>query len=157
MNFGIQITGQTSVRRQLLDLEQALGDVERITRTGVLDLYAQVSERVQNQGRATDGSLIGGGTYSKGHARARRKQGRQTSYIDLTLSGDMLDRGFIVGPTPSGGWGLGWLNQLEADKASRLEEYFGDIFKPSKAEKDQAFGYILQAIQNEIRNRNRRN
>jgi hypothetical protein len=156
MKLGLKITGQSGVMRQLLDLEQSLGSADKVLRTGVSDLFAQVSERVQQNGRGTDGALIGGGVYSKGHARARRKQGRQTSYIDLTLSGDLLDRGFIVGPAPAGGWGLGWANTLSADKAGWLEDYFGDIFKPSKAEKDQAFGYILQDIRNEIRKRNRR-
>jgi hypothetical protein len=156
MSWGLKITGLSAVRRQLLELEQALGDADVILRTGTQDLYAQVSERIQQRGQRTDGQLIGGGVYSKGWANKRRLAGRQISYIDFTFDGDLVDRGFIVGPTPGGGWGLGWANSMSADRAKHLEAYFGTVFKPSAKEKEQAFGYILQAISNEIRRRNRK-
>jgi hypothetical protein len=147
--YGLEITGFDEVFAGNERIIEILSS-DRVLRTAVLNMQAEIVERIQQRGEASDGSPIGGGSYSPRNGRYRDKRGYQTNYIDMTLSGDMLDRGFIAGPAPAGGFGLGWLNTLSRDKAERMEQYFGRVFSPSQDERDHALDLIAKATRDVI-------
>jgi len=119
---------------------------EKLTRVASLNLLALISERIQNRGQRTDGALIGGGVYTKQWAKQRRKKGRQTAYIDLTMTGAMLDRGFTV-ILGENGWGLGFLDPKQGLKMEGLTKHFGDLVAPTEEE----IRLALDDIQNAVR------
>lgn len=141
----------------------ALANPDRILRTGCFNLYAAISERIQNQGRRTDGRAIEAefaagraktkrrGAYSAGWFYKRRKRGRQTRIMDLTDSGDLMDRGFQVGPVGRNGYGLGFPNKTTADRADYLEQMFGTIFQASDQEKKDCLNHIIDDVRNTIK------
>jgi hypothetical protein len=134
----------------------ALDHPEKLLRGAVANLYVLISDRIQQHGQASDGSLIGGGVYSPKYSRYRAKKGRQTAFVDLTFTGDMLDRGFIYGPVPAGGFGLGFANKMSADRMALLEQRYGQqIISPTVQERENALVDILDAIRDQIRNPDR--
>lgn len=155
MPFEVRIKGSEEVERNFERMVRELSDPDKLFRKPMFDLYAIVSERIQQKGLRTDGTPIGG---YKGYAELtkamRKAKGLQTDFIDLTFTGDMLDRGFIPGPVGPQSWGLGFLNQLEADKMELNEMRFGEIITPSEAEQKEAFESILQIIDYVIRSAN---
>lgn len=151
MNLEIDLSGFRQAAGFLDRLAATAENPDVIFQRGVADMYAEVSERIQQRGEATDGSKIGGGAYSPSGRKGRAAAGRQTSYIDLTMSGDMMDRGFTFGPVPAGGFGLGFVNKLTADRMRYQEKrYNQQIIYPSAAEQARAFATILQDLRNEI-------
>lgn len=142
----------------------SLENPDKILRTGCFNLYAEISERIQNQGRRTDGRAIEAefaagrartkrrGAYSAGWFYNRRARGRQTRIMDLTDSGDLMDRGFQVGPAGRQSYGLGFPNKTIADRAEYLEGMFGEIFAASEKEKKDCLNHIIDNVRKTIKN-----
>jgi hypothetical protein len=141
----------------------ALANPDKVIRTGCFNLFAEISERIQNQGRRTDGRAIEAafvagrsrtkrrGAYSAGWFYSRRKRGRQTRRMDLTDSGDLLDRGFQVGPVGRKSYGLGFQNKPMADRAEYLEDMFGPIFYASDKEKKDCLKHVIDDVRKIIK------
>jgi len=169
-----------SIDSSLPMLQKKLNDLrnpDKVFRTAAINSLALVSTRVQQKGQDVNGALIGGGEYSTGSRKIkgfaevankrqqktqstdvfsggyeefRRKSGRQTNYIDLTLTGAMFagftverqNNDYVVGFTGSGKDSPSW-------KARMNEERFGEIFSLSKSEQNLVYSIIERQI-NEI-------
>jgi hypothetical protein len=114
-------------------------DIEKDLRKIALNTIAVISERVQNKGKKTDNTRIRTkaekktGAYSKYYGKKRKKEGYQTSIIDLTVTGDLISRGLTAAPLSKNEWVVGF-NDKQGVKADGLEDYFGTIFQLSDNE-----------------------
>lgn len=145
---------------------EALADPDKILRTAVANTYQTISERIQQRGERTDGRAIEAafassratgkrlGAYSQGYSYIRQKDGRRIDKMDFTRSGDLLDRGFIFLPVGRDGYGLGFTNSEMAQRAEYLERRFGEVFSPSKQEREECFGFIIKNISDVLKKRN---
>ena len=92
--------------------------------------------------------------FDYGYKEFRESLGRQTRFVDLTLTGDMLDRGFIAIPTGVNSFGLGFVNKLEYDKMQYNEKKYGTIIQPTTQEYNDALAQIINDINNVLRGTN---
>jgi hypothetical protein len=113
-----------------IQIDQILSpeNMSKITRTIALSLGGQIRQRVHERGQATDGGAIG--TYSKEYMKKRIKRNRGTS-TKVILSFDRQMEDDITGakdnPNPTKiekGWGVGYKNSLNMDKAQWAEIHF---------------------------------
>lgn len=137
-NINEVINRETAMFQQLIDSDKVLREV-------AFDAVALISNRVQQEGKKSDGTKIKTrakekfGAYSKSWGKARKQNGRQTDHIDLTNSGDMMGD-FLPIPTGENEYGVGFRGN--SDKADYLEEYFGDIFLPTEEEEE----FIVESL-----------
>lgn len=124
-------------------------DTDKVLRVAANDALVIISDRVQQYGKKTDGSLIGGGKYSPGYAKKRKEADRIISHIDLTFNGDMLNDNFTVAPAGINEYEVGFRNKESGDKAEYLEAYFGEIFSMSQSEFDKN-SLTIQKVVSEI-------
>lgn len=133
MSFKVAISGDIIIPFSEKEIEKQL-------RTIALNTVAMLKNRIQNDGEKTDGSKIKTkakkktGAYSQVYGKKRQKSGYQTQIIDLTVTGDLMDRGLTAAPTGVNEWSVGFTNDIEGDKADYLEQYFGTIFHLSEEE-----------------------
>lgn len=118
---------------------------DRIYRIACLDSIALISERIQQKGQKSDESKIGNGNYKKSYAKYRDKRGRQSNYIDLTLTGEMID-GLTFSKTESNEYSIGFGSKKSSDKAEWNEARFGSVFELSKGEIE----LVTTAIENNV-------
>lgn len=80
------------------------------------------------------------GRYAEGYARERQQMGLQTDYVDLTVTGDLMND---FGAHPDGdGWAAGFSSPEMQQRAAKLDEHFGaDLYGISDAEADEAADY----------------
>ncbi len=115
------------------DKKSLLNDVlsDRIYRTACLDSIALISNRIQQKGQKSDGVKIG--SYKKNYAKYRDKKGRQSNYIDLTFTGEMID-GLAFSKTSDEEYSIGFSSKKSADKAEWNEARFGSVFELTEDE-----------------------
>jgi len=123
----------------------ALRDTDKLLREAALDATALITERVQQRGELANGGKIGGGSYSPGYKRYRAKEGLQTSHIDLTLSGQLMDS-FTVSGDGERGYVVGFSSVPQGQKAEWQEAYFGKIFILSPNESEQVLEIIRKKL-----------
>jgi hypothetical protein len=110
-----------------------LSDPDKTTRILSFDTVALVSNRIQQRGEKTDGSQIQNG-YSSKYSKKRQSKGRQTDFVDLTFTGDMM-ADFL--PVQIGSdWGVGFVGKKSGDIAEYNERRFGVIFSVSDNERN---------------------
>lgn len=80
--------------------------------------------------------------FDGGYKEFREEAGRQTDFIDLTLTGDMMGD-FTVCPEGKTGYVIGFRGQFSSDKADWNEAKFGTIFQLSESESK-----IIQSVVN---------
>lgn len=124
---------------------KSLKDADKLLRQAVLDGVALVTNRIETKGEKSDGSKIGN-SYNEWYAKKRQKLGRQTSFIDLSLTGQMLNNYKLL-PYGSTGYAMGFDNAFAGQKADWNEERFGELFIPTKEEND----LIIKAVENRIK------
>lgn len=161
----IQLVGNTKeVAGRILDKIDDLEDAEIILNGAVFDVFADMKERIQQRGEKSDGgkmryvpkaskkpSLLEGASdsaYSPRYSKKRKKKGRQTDHVDLTMTGDMMDRAFTVIPLSKNEIGIGFQDDENFDKAQFNEERYGKIFMNTDEEIDS----FLQTIKSRIKN-----
>lgn len=156
----IKITTTGFDTLKLIDNLKAAED--RLARIAAFDALALVSQRIQNKGMGTNGRITSKaspkkGAYSKAYGNKRAKKGFQTSYIDLTVTGDLMDRGFSVFRVPEG-WGAGFSSTpggagvpSPADKSEYLEAYFGELFSLNNEEISIIAKAITKAVNDIVR------
>lgn len=127
------------------DIKETLKNIvsDRVFRTACLDTIALITERIQNKGQNSKGSSIG--TYSKSGAKFRSKSGRQTSKIDLTFTGQMINS-LDFERTGEIEYSIGFADKIAADKAEWNEARFGEVF----ALTDQEVKLIGESLENNI-------
>jgi len=107
------------------------------SRFGQIATKKQISARMKGFGDTTE---------FYGYKDFRAALGRQTAFIDLTLTGDMI-RDLKPGPTGPLSYGLGFLSNEQKKIAGFNEERFGAIFDPTDQELKQSLVTINKAIQ----------
>lgn len=109
-------------------------------------MQAEMTFRIFNDGKAADGSDIG--TYrSDSHKRIRRNRGRQTSYKDLELDGDL--RRSIVRGTSSGQNVIGFTddkNRTIAEHQETPAQTGKVIFTPTDQEIENSLTVYAEVI-----------
>lgn len=140
----IKVQVISSLPRNFKRLVSSLQEGEFL-RAAAFDSVALISNRIQQRGELTDGGKIGGGEYSESYAQVRAQAGRQTGFIDLTFTGDMLDRSFTVLPFDDG-WGAGFTNAIEFEKMEFNEDRFGLFIHLSDEEISTVNNGINQSI-----------
>ena len=106
-------------------------------------LLGSMKIRIFNQGRATDGGLIG--PYISAWKNVRAKAGRQTAYKDLEFSSDL--RNSIQVGTSSGEVVIGFLVDKSRLIASGQEQQTGkEIFTPTQEEIDLTVESVLDLV-----------
>ncbi len=118
---------------------------DRIYRTACFDSIALISNRIQQKGQKSDETKIGNGSYQKSYAKYREKKGRQSNYIDLTFTGEMID-GLTFDKTASNEYSIGFGSKKSADKAEWNEARFGSVFELS----DSEIELVTTAIENNV-------
>lgn len=111
---------------------EMLADPDLVTRSAAFDTVAMISDRVQQQGNKANGTKIQS-FYSTSYGKKRASKGLQTSFVDLTFTGDMMVD-FLPMQDSSGNWGAGFISERNAQKARWNEERFGTIFELSNDE-----------------------
>ena len=162
------ITVQSNLFTVRKDLEALLADlssVDKILNRATFDSFAMIKQRVQQRGEKSDNSDIGqyAGAKSRktksgnsitaisGWAKIRQDAGRQIGYIDLTFSGDMMDRGFSVIEIDESTIAIGFLNDTEGNKARWLEQRFGAIFQNTEQELSDFVATVITEIEQQLK------
>ena len=127
------------------NLKQAFRNVdanmeENLRKAGV-EVVAIIADRVQQHGEGTDGRLATKaakrtGAYQQAYALRRAKMGRQTTYVDLTLHGDMFREWDVLSTSPTEVV-VGFRSSRQAQIAQGLEEEYNEpIFNTKQSEQD---------------------
>jgi len=115
---------------------------DKMAREIAVSMAAEVRERIHEKGKDSSGEQIG--TYKASYMRVRKKH-KRTSDTKVILSlTTQMEQDFTLGeknpePTKTAtGYGIGWQNEFNADKAKWNEEHFGKkIFELTDKEKEQ--------------------
>lgn len=84
-----------NVRKDILAITSAIVDnADRIRIATFNTVKGQMARRIFTQGKDTNGGLIG--MYAVSTARQRKEAGRQTSFVDLSMT-QTLEKSFMVG------------------------------------------------------------
>lgn len=120
---------------------ELLKDKEYLLRPLAIETIPNMKERIHRDGKATDDSHIG--TYSNGYMREREKYNRsQDRKIIVSLTRQLENDWAVIGTAK--GYGIGFNNPLNADKARWVESNKGKIiFNLSESEKQ----YIRERLQ----------
>jgi hypothetical protein len=117
-----------------------------ITGGPIASRFGQIATKKQISARM---KAFGDTTEFYGYKDFRASLGRQTAFIDLTLTGDMM-RDLKAGPTGPTSYGAGFLSNEQRKIANFNEEKFGLIFDPTDQELKQSLVTINKAIQKEL-------
>lgn len=88
MATGQNIIGAEALERRLTLLTEGIVDERTLSEIGEF-LQFSIIERVQNRGEDVYGDFFE--EYSPSYAAWRRKEGYQTGFVDLTVTGSMFD------------------------------------------------------------------
>jgi hypothetical protein len=140
--------------QQLRNLANATNP-DKVLRTAVVTLVPEMKNRIQQDGKRSDGGKISSnpnpsfGAYSKAYGKKRQTKGLQTAHVDLTFKNDMM-RDLKPGPTGPLSYGAGFLSDEQRTIANYNEQKFGAIFDPTDQELKQSLVTINKAIQKEL-------
>lgn len=138
-------TNMEQVVAGLINRLDVLRGTDQVLREAALNAAALVTNRVQQRGELADGGKIGGGSYSPGYRQYRARKGRQTSFVDLTQTGQMMDS-FTVAGDGAGAYVVGFATTQQALKAAKNEAYYGRIFILSPGESQQVLTIIRKRL-----------
>lgn len=132
---------------------------DAILRQASFDLVALISDRIQQRGEMTNGekmktsSPYKAGAYSFDYAKYTRvKNGRQIDHVDLTFTGEMMDK-FLPSANGANEYIVGFQGKSNADKAEYNEAYYGTIFQAS----DDEISTVGEAVADNVNEVIRRN
>lgn len=120
------------------------------------EVKSLLSKRIHNRGLNTDGRKIG--SYSAAYAKARKTglniggriyKGLQTAYVDLQVTGDLF-RSEITGRSGKN-IVVGIAGNLQVEKAGKMEEKYGEVFKPSKSETRAAEIKFMRELDEDVK------
>lgn len=116
---------------------------EKALRMAGLDARNLVADRIQQRGESVNGKMVtksknSDGVYSKGHKKTRNRRNFQTSFVDLTMDGDLMNTadGWDLQRSDSKSAEVGFRSETQSDKAGYLEDYYGEIFALTKEEEE---------------------
>lgn len=112
---------------------EKIKDKEYLLRPLAIETIPNIKERVHIKGEASDGGQIG--TYSTGYMKVREKNKRNNDTKVIVSLTRQLENDYQVIATPEG-YGIGFNNKLNFDKAKWVEERKKKIiFNTSEDEK----------------------
>lgn len=116
---------------------------EKALRMAGLDARNIVADRIQQRGESVSGKMVtksknADGVYSKSHKKTRDRRNFQTSFVDLTMDGDLMNtsQGWDLQSSDSKSAEVGFRSETQSDKAGYLEDYYGEIFSLTKDEEE---------------------
>ena len=124
---------------------ELLQDKEYLLRPLAIETIPLMKERIHEQGEASDGSQIG--TYSNGYMAAREKAGRGESRKIIVALTSQLEQDWAVLATQKG-YGIGFNNPFNAQKARWVEENKSKIIFNLAAEEKKYISERLQELVN---------
>ena len=129
------MTVQIDISGVLAGLESKL-QAEMVMRSVSVAMLPVIKERIHVEGKAASGNSIG--TYSNAYLRLRQRKLNRTADSDVIFSATrQMENDFTVVAT-SKGYGLGYNNSLNFDKAKWLEEkYKKKVFGLTEEERTQ--------------------
>ena len=148
----IEIEGGDVFEKLRQSFQNVDAHMENNLRKSGVEVVAIIADRVQQKGEGTDGRLATraakrNGAYQQAYALRRAKMGRQTSYVDLTLEGDLFREWDVLATSPTEVI-VGFRSSRQAQIAQKLEEQYDEpIFNTKTAEQD----FVLEGLANRIR------
>jgi hypothetical protein len=128
-------------------------DLERELLRAGADVVVVVSHRIRHAGKDALGGTLDTksasrvGAYSKRYAAIRKEAGRQTSRVDLNMTGKMMLDYNLTERAPRA-VGVGFVSDGSDEIAGYLEEYYGaEIFVPSEQEEDEIMDDAMLRIE----------
>lgn len=121
---------QVQIRFDAKHLANEIGDklrvelaIKPLLRIVAFDLVAMMTDRIHNQGLDSSGSRIG--TYGRAYLKVRMSKYKRTGDTKIIMSlTRQLENDWAVGETEKG-WGIGFNNPYNAQKALWVEEQTG--------------------------------
>jgi hypothetical protein len=108
-------------------------DRDKMLRTVAFDSIANIKQRIHVEGLNSDQQQIG--EYSNSYMKVRRFYNRSSDKkVILSLTRNMENDFTVVGGSGATGYDLGFKNPDNAAKRERLEEKYGDVYKPTELE-----------------------
>jgi|TARA_Y100000310_G_C20196192_1_gene584778 hypothetical protein len=113
-----------------------------ILREIALSIMTSSDRRIFNESKDVSGANITykrprktpkKGAYSKAYAKVRSEAGRQTSKVDLFMSG-VFHKTYQAQPIP-GGWGIGFASKYGGDIYKATEKMYGKVFGETAKDK----------------------
>jgi hypothetical protein len=138
----------------------SFGSVEAVNTDKMLrgiasTMCADIVERIHEKGEKADSSQIG--TYSASYMKQRKKKGYSGSKVVLSYERQMQNDFGIGAVDPikinGVGYGLGFKNSFNADKAQWMEDRYGDIYKLQKREKEKVIALANDFIDDTFKGR----
>ena len=148
MRIGIHID-HAQLGRALQQSLQAITDPRStLFRQVALDLIPVLHQRIHVDGEDADGKPIG--RYTNAYMKTRAKKNRTADTKVIVSLTRQLENDYAVIATDRG-WGIGFLNSHNADKAGWVEEtYKRKIFELSPAELQIAVSRVQELINTEL-------
>ena len=127
-----EVTADLTAR--LKAINETSGEVrDQMLRTIALDTVAQMKQRIHIEGLNSKDAPIG--EYSNAYLKRREQYNRGSSRKVIISLTRQLENDFnIVSGNGATGYGLGFKNPDNADKAEYVQDKYGDIYKPTDAE-----------------------
>jgi hypothetical protein len=124
---------------------ETLKNKEYLLRPVAIEVIPLMTERIHQKGEASDGGQIG--TYSSGYLRLRQKKYKRDASAKVIVSlTRQLENNWSVIATQNG-YGIGFLNQFNLQKARWVEEIKDKIiFSLSKSEQQYAVDRINELV-----------
>jgi len=105
---------------------------DKLIRTLAVNAAVLTKNRIHKDGEKADGSHIG--EYSNSYMKIRAKNNRDKSRKVILSLTRQMESDYAPMATPTG-WGLGFKNPLNANKAEWVEDKYGDIYQLQEDEK----------------------
>lgn len=141
------ITVKTNIAQVFQKIQSYLNklkDREYLLRPVAIELLPEITKRIHQDGRASDGSPIG--TYSIPYLKYRERNKRGSSPKVIVSLTRQLENDWSVVATPRG-YGIGFLNSFNAQKLRWVEQQKGKVFgNLSKEEFDYAIERINELV-----------
>jgi len=156
MSFRIESNMNQVLQSLIIKLDDGfLIETEKALRLAGNDALAMVQDRVQQRGEGISGRIQTKaskryGAYSKYYGKYRDNNGRQTSFIDFTFSGDLWRAWQIINSTPIM-VEIGFNQSEQSDKAEYLEAYFGTVFALNNDEEQKVLATFESEFEKELR------
>ena len=134
-------TNLAKVMGDIVSSFELLKDKEYLLRPLAIETIPLMKDRIHVEGKASDGSQIG--TYANSYMKRREEAGRGESRKIIIALTSQLEQDWAVLATDKG-YGIGFNNSFNADKARWVEENKKKIIFNLSAEEKK---YINEALQ----------
>lgn len=137
--------------------------VDRLAPAIANDIASVITNRTQIQGKNVSGTSLtsSGGPYTVAYQKFKSRKGRQTTFVDLTFTGEMLQSIGLVDKTFSGSVLTLTIAPSEGRRAGNSnfgnkaimevqEERFGEIMGLSDEEGEKIIENIINILQRQI-------